>query len=197
MQCMLGTASAGLGQAGQGRPVALPQAWQRLQGARLAYHGNLLPWPRPDAHVSGGSHHVQLVAMQARPVLRSGQGRGRTAGANGGAPQLLQLRGCAAWAGKLQGGASSARAARQPGALCTHWERRAAGWRGARLVVLHGQGHVPVAPGQRARVGGDAAEHGDAMPGVLLLVSQALPCQAQGCFNGLLQRAASTRQQAS
>ena len=38
-------------------------------GLHLPNHGNLLPWPWPDAHVCGSCHDVHLIAVQPRPVL--------------------------------------------------------------------------------------------------------------------------------
>ena len=66
--------------------------------ADLAQQGDLLPGPRPNAYIGGGGHEVQLVAVQARPVLLvlHGQGDevvppGRVAGRRGDARQRHHL----------------------------------------------------------------------------------------------------------
>ena len=43
-------------------------------------------------------------------------------------------------------------------------------WTRAHLVILHAQGDIPVPPGEGAGVGGDAAQHCDAVPAMLALV---------------------------
>ena len=44
-------------------------------------------------------------------------------------------------------------------------------------MVLHGHGHIPVSPGQGTRVGGNAAQDGDAVPAILYLVAQPRACR--------------------